>query len=91
MATYLEILEKLQTQTLDNVKQLQAVQIATLTTVRELIADLPNAKGMPTFAQITDLGASFANKLLDQQKAFVDELLDAVKPAEEVKSLTKTN
>jgi hypothetical protein len=89
MATYLEIIEKLQAQTLDNVKQLQAVQIATLTTARQLIADLPSAKGMPTFAQMADLGSSFTSKLLDQQKVFVNELADAVKPAEELKSLTK--
>jgi len=91
MATYLEVIEKLQAQTLENVKQLQAVQIATLTTARELIAELPSAKGLPTFAQITDLGASFANKLLDQQKTFVSQLTDAVKPPEEAKSLTKTS
>jgi hypothetical protein len=91
MATYLEVIEKLQAQTLENVKQLQAVQIATLTTARELIAELPSAKGMPTFSQITDLGASFANKLLDQQKSFVSQLTDAVKAPEEVKSLTKTS
>jgi hypothetical protein len=91
MATYLEIIEKLQNQTLDNVKKLQAVQIATLTTVRELISELPKTKGMPTFAEITDLGNSFTNQLLDQQKAFVNELADAVKPPAELNSLTKSS
>jgi len=92
MATYLEIIEKVQAQTLDNVKQLQAVQIATLNTVKELIAELPNAKGLPTFSQITELGSSFANKLLDQQKTFVTQLTDAVKAsADDAKTLTKTN
>jgi hypothetical protein len=91
MATYLEVIEKLQAQTLDNVKQLQAVQIATLTTVKELISELPSAKGMPTFSQITELGSSFANKLLDQQKMFVSQLTDAVKAtADDAKTLTKS-
>jgi hypothetical protein len=39
--TYLEILEKIQTQTLDNVKQIEAVQVSTLQTVREVAASLP--------------------------------------------------
>jgi hypothetical protein len=89
MTTYLEVLQKIQAQTLDNVKQIQAVQIATLNTTRELIAALPTAKGMPTLAQIADLSSSFMNKLLDQQKVFVDELADVVKPALEQKSLVK--
>jgi hypothetical protein len=91
MSTYLEIIEKLQNQTLDNVKKLQAVQIATLTTARELIAELPNTKGLPTLSQITELGSTFANQLLDQQKTFVTQLADAVKPPAELASLTKSS
>jgi hypothetical protein len=91
MATYLEIIEKLQNQTLDNVKKLQAVQIATLRTARELIAELPTTKGVPTFAQMTELGTSFANQLLDQQKVFVDQLADAVKPPAEANPLVKSS
>jgi hypothetical protein len=91
MATYLEILQKIQAQTLDNVKQIQAVQIATLSTLRELIAELPTTKGVPTFAQITELGNSFATQVLDQQKAFASQLADAVKPAVESISLPKSS
>ncbi len=87
MTTYLEMLEKIQDRTLENVKQLQAVQISTLTTVREIIGELPTAKGMPTATQIIDLGSSFANKLVEQQKMFVTEVSDAVKPATEPKPL----
>jgi hypothetical protein len=83
MATFLTILEKIQAQTLENVKQLEAVQIATLTTAREVIAELRTAKSVPTFSEITNLSASFANDLLDQQKTFVNELVDVVKSAAE--------
>lgn len=89
VTSYLEVLQKIQTQTLENVKQIQAVQIATLKTARELIAALPSAKGMPTFAQITELSSSFANQVLDQQKVFVEELADVVKPTTEAKPLAK--
>jgi hypothetical protein len=89
MATYLEIIQRIQAQTLDNVKQIQAVQIATLTAARELIAELPTAKGVPTFAQISDLGTSFVTHLLDQQKTFASQLADVGKPAVESNSLVK--
>jgi hypothetical protein len=89
MTTYLELLQKIQAQTLENVKQIQAAQIATLRTARELIAALPTARGVPTLAQITELSSSFANQLLDQQEVFVNELADVAKPALEQKSLVK--
>jgi hypothetical protein len=91
MTTYLEVLQKIQNQTLDNIKQMQAVQIATFRTARELIAALPTAKGMPTLSEVTELSSSFVNKVLDQQKVFVDELADVVKPAVEQKSLVKSS
>lgn len=89
MATYLEIIQKIQAQTLDNVKQVQAVQISTLTAVRELIAELPTAKGVPTFAQISELGKSFMTHVLDQQKAFARQLADVGTPAVESDSSVK--
>jgi hypothetical protein len=42
MMTYLAMLEKIQAQTLDNVKQIEAAQISTLQTVREVAACLPS-------------------------------------------------
>jgi hypothetical protein len=89
MTTYVEVLQRIQAQTLDNVKQIQAVQISTLNTIRELIAELPMAKSVPTLAQISELTSSFANQLLDQQKVFVNELADVLKPALEQKSMAK--
>jgi hypothetical protein len=83
--TYLEILQKIQAQTLDNVKQIQAAQIATLTTAREVVTELSTAKGMPTIAQITELGTTFANRLLEQQKSFASQLVDEFKPAVQLK------
>ena len=90
MANYLEILQKIQDQTLDNVKQIEAAQVATLTTVRELIAELPTAKGVPTFAQITELVTSFATKVLDQQKAFASQVSDVITQAVESNPLVKS-
>jgi len=40
-ATYLETIEKLQQQGLETLKQAQAVQIATLTSIREIAASVP--------------------------------------------------
>jgi hypothetical protein len=83
--TYLEILEKIQAQTLDNVKQIEAVQISTLQTVREVAASLPSLmktiEGLPTLAQVVELNSSFATQVLDQQKAFASQLAEVFSPA----------
>jgi len=85
MATYLEMLAKIQTQALDNLKAIQAVQVATLTTARELVESLPTPtsvptmptiEGLPTVAQISELNTSFASQLLEQQKAYAAQLAD---------------
>lgn len=87
MATYLEMLAKLQAQTLDGLKQIQAVQVNALTTAREMVASMPTTptmptmEGMPTLAQIADLNTSFATQLLDQQKAFAGQLAELFTPA----------
>jgi hypothetical protein len=90
MATYLELLEKLQSQTLENLKQIQAVQVSTLTTAREIVSELPSLtnvpslptiEGVPTLAQIAEINTSFATKLLDQQKAFASQIADLFTPA----------
>jgi hypothetical protein len=86
MATYLEMLEKIQTQALENLKQVQAVQVATLQTARELVASLPTltsvptVEGLPTLTQITELNTSFAAQLLEQQKAYAAELSELFAP-----------
>jgi predicted outer membrane protein len=90
MANYLDILQKIQAQTLDNVKQIEAAQVATLTTARELIAELPTAKGVPTFAQITELVTSFATQVVDQQKAFASQVADVITQAVESNPLVKS-
>ncbi|MDB5072354.1 MAG: hypothetical protein JWM87_3465, partial [Candidatus Eremiobacteraeota bacterium] len=41
MATYLETLGKLQQQSLDALKQVQATQIAALSTIGELVSTVP--------------------------------------------------
>jgi hypothetical protein len=90
MATYLEMLEKIQAQTLENLKQVQAVQIATLHTARELVTSLPamsttpsvpTIEGMPTLAQLAEANTAFATQVLDQQKAFASQLAELFTPA----------
>jgi hypothetical protein len=85
-----EIQEKIQAQVLDNMKQIQAVQLSTLHTVREVVAALPSPtnlpsvpviEGFPTIAQITDLNTSFATQLLDQGKAYTSQLAEVFSPA----------
>jgi hypothetical protein len=90
MATYLELLEKIQAQTLENLKQIQAVQLATLNTAREVAASLPSLanipsvptiEGLPTLAQVAELNTTFATQLLDQQKSFASQLAEIFTPA----------
>jgi hypothetical protein len=80
MATYLETLEKLQQTGLDALKQAQASQLAALTTIGELVSDVPALKpsalfeNLPTFAQLAELNASFTRSVLEQQKAYASQL-----------------
>ncbi len=80
MATYLETLEKLQQTSLDTLKQVQAGQLAALTTIGELVSGVPATKptaafeNLPTFAQLAELNASFMRNVLEQQKAYASEL-----------------
>ena len=85
-ANYLELLQKLQAQTLEGFKQIQSVQVATLTTARELVASLPTTpslptiEGMPSVAQIAELNTQFATQLLDQQKAYASQIAELFSP-----------
>jgi hypothetical protein len=88
--TYIEILEKIQAQAIINLKQIQAGQISTLQTVREVVASLPSMmsspnvptmEGIPTLSQVVELATSFSTELLDQEKAFVSQLTEVFSPA----------
>ena len=80
MATYLETIEKLQKTGLDALKQAQATQLAALTTLGELAADVPAYtpaaffESMPTFAELAELNATFTRSVLEQQKAYASQL-----------------
>ena len=87
MATnYIELLGKLQAQTLEGLKQVQAVQVATLTTAREIAANLPSitslptVEGLPTVSQLAELNTNFASQLLEQQKAYAGQLAELFTP-----------
>jgi len=80
MATYLETLGKLQQQSLDALKQVQATQLAALSTIGELVSNVPAfrpASGMenvPTFAELAELNASFVRNILEQQNTYASQL-----------------
>ena len=80
MATYLETLGKLQQQSLEALKQAQATQLAALTTLGELVSDVPAFRpasvleSIPTFAELTELYAAFARNVLEQQNAYASQL-----------------
>ena len=80
MSTYLETLGKLQQQSLDALKQAQAIQVATLTTLGEIVAEAPAFKpatvfeNMPTFAELAELNTAFARNVLEQQNAYATEI-----------------
>jgi hypothetical protein len=86
-ANYIELLQKLQAQTLEGLKQIQNVQVATLTTAREMVASLPTMtsvptiESMPSVAQIAEINTQFATQLLDQQKAYATQLAELFTPA----------
>jgi hypothetical protein len=75
--TYLEILEKIQAQTLDNVKQIEAASLPSLMK----LPNGPTIEGLPTLAQVVELNSSFATQVLDQQKAFASQLAEVFSPA----------
>jgi hypothetical protein len=80
MATYLETLGKLQQQSLDGLKQVQATQLAALTTINELVSDAPAFRpasafeSIPTFAELAELNAAFTRSVLEQQTAYATQL-----------------
>jgi len=84
MATYLETIEKLQKAGLDALKQAQATQLAALSTIGELVTDVPAAKpaaffeSLPTFAELAELNATFTRNVLEQQKTYASALAGIV-------------
>jgi len=79
--TYLETIAKLQAQSLDALKQAQATQVATLTTIGEIVSNVPSSfqpsmplGNLPTLAELTELNTAFAKNVLEQQSAFASQL-----------------
>ena len=78
--TYLETIAKLQAQSLDALKQAQATQVATLTTIGEIVSNVPSFQpsaplgALPTLAELTELNTAFAKSVLEQQSAFASQL-----------------
>ncbi|HEX3550061.1 MAG TPA: hypothetical protein VHT53_06770 [Candidatus Elarobacter sp.] len=87
--TYIDTIEKLQRQGLEALKQAQAAQVAAANSVRELFSNatgnLPGAdalRNIPTVvSKINELNSSYAVKLIEQQNAYVSELVNVLKSA----------
>jgi hypothetical protein len=79
---YLETLGKLQQQSLDALKQTQAIQLATLTTIGELVSEAPALRpaleNVPTFAELAELNAAFARNVIEQQQAYAAQITGLV-------------
>lgn len=80
MPTYIESLSKLQAQSLDALKQVQATQLAALSTLGQIVTDVPAFRpeaglgNLPTFAELAELNATFARSFLEQQSAYASQL-----------------
>ena len=77
--TYLDMISKLQQQGLQALKQAQETQLAALSTAREIAtqfaaAPIPTPDAVPSIAALTELSTSFATQMLDQQKAYANQL-----------------
>jgi hypothetical protein len=85
--TYIDTIEKLQQQGIEALKQAQAAQTAAVSSFRELVSNatskLPGAESLrniPTVvAQVSELNSAFAVKLIEQQNAYVNELVKVLK------------
>ena len=77
--TYTETLTKLQHESLDVIKKIQAAQIETLASIRKMVAEIPaptmpTTESLPSFEKIVELNTSFATAVFEQQKHFATEL-----------------
>jgi hypothetical protein len=99
--TYIETIEKFQTQGLEAIKQVQAAQINAVSSFREMFSNvtgkLPNAQtlgNIPTVvSKISELNSTFAVKLIEQQNDYVNQLLAVLKstPVETVETTPSKN
>jgi len=87
--TYIDTIEKLQRQGLEALKQAQAAQVAAVNSIRELVSNatgtMPGAdavRNIPAVvSKINELNSSYAVKLIEQQNAYVSELVSVLKSA----------
>jgi hypothetical protein len=87
MSTFIEQLNDLQSKVLDTVDAAQAPIVDAAKQVVDSVEgrvpempSIPAADQLPPVSQIVDNQFDFAMKVLDQQRAFIQALLDAVRP-----------
>jgi hypothetical protein len=86
---YIDTIEKLQRQGLEALKQAQAAQTAAVSSIRELVTNatgtLPGTDALRNIpavvSKINELNTSYAMKLIEQQNAYVSELVNVLKSA----------
>jgi hypothetical protein len=85
-STYLDVLAKFQEQGLDTLKKAQDASIESLTSVREMVEKLPappsipSLEELPTVPQIIELNSRFLERIVQQQKAYGQQLATIFAP-----------
>lgn len=83
MNAYTEFLEKAQAEFLNGLKQAQELNIATLASLKDLMASVPavdttegNAAQLPSPADVVERTFAFTNQLLETRKAYMLKLAE---------------
>ncbi len=90
-STYLDLLAKMQEQGLETLKQTQGAYLESLSTARKMVEKLPTPpqmpaiEGMPTLAELTALNSQFLDRVIEQQKAYAEKLVEVFAPIETAK------
>ena len=81
MNTYIEFLEKAQSEFLGGLQKAQEMNLATLASVKDLMSSVPTAEttatiAVPTPAEIVERTFAFTNQLLETRKAYLLKLAE---------------
>ena len=85
-STYLDVLIKFQEQGLETLKKAQDASIESLTAVRQIVEKLPpmpsipTLEDVPTIPQLIELNSRFLDDVVQQQKAYGQQLAGVFAP-----------
>ncbi len=95
---YIDTLEKLQQQGLETLRQAQAAQAAAATSLRDFLGNLtgklPGAGALgavpSVVSRLNELNSAYAVKLIEQQNAYVSQLVDIFKTTQQETSAAES-